>query len=148
MSTVTFRLNNDGEMRMVGRKREVVYNEPKPVKKVSKLSDNYAFSFAPIGVMAVGNAIANTSGAGIFWDTFMTYIFPWMIDIAKVFCAIKIAQAFYQERRGGRDGGTGMEAIVTYGKWYLLFILMPWAVELIDELGSKMLLELKGSGGV
>jgi hypothetical protein len=84
-----------------------------------------------------------TGGSGVFWDAFMTYIFPWMLDIAKVFCAIKIAQAFYQERRGGRDEGTGFGALVTYGKWYLVFWLIPWGVELIDQIGGKMLNELR-----
>jgi hypothetical protein len=84
-----------------------------------------------------------TGGSGVFWDAFMTYIFPWMLDIAKVFCAIKIAQAFYQERRGGRDEGSGFGAVVQYGKWYLVFWLIPWGVELIDQIGGKMLNELR-----
>ena len=92
-------------------------------------------------VLAV--ASANIGGAGVFWDAFMKYLFPWLLDIAKVFCAIKIAQAFYEEKRGGRDGGTGFGALVTYGKWYLVFWLIPWGVELIDQIGSKMLNDLR-----
>jgi hypothetical protein len=98
-----------------------------------------------IGAMALGVAGATVDGgAGIFWKTFMTYIFPYLMDIAKVYCAIQIARAFYEERRGGRDSGTGIGAFVTYGKWYLLFALTPWAVELVDQLGGKMLTELRG----
>jgi len=94
---------------------------------------NMNFAVAPITIGAT---------KGVFWGAFLTYIFPWMLDIAKVFCAIKIAQAFYQERRGGRDEGTGMSALVQYGKWYLVFWLIPWGVTLIDEIGQQMFTDL------
>jgi hypothetical protein len=84
----------------------------------------------------------STSGSGVFWDTFMRYIFPWLMDIAKVYCVIKIAQGFYEEKRGGRDGGSGIGTLVTYGKWYLMFQLIPFGVELIDQLGNRMLNDL------
>jgi len=147
MSTMTFRLNNNGEMELVGEKIKKEMDEvrkvsPEPIRKVSKFSNNYAFSVAPMG-MVVATAVANTTGAGVFWDAFIQFIYPWFLDIAKVFCAIKIAQGFYEERRGGKDGGTGIENFVHYGKFYLLFALIPWIVELIDEVGSKMLLELR-----
>jgi hypothetical protein len=106
------------------------------IKNMSFLKGK-SFVFVPI------LGVATTGGSGVFWDAFMTYIFPWMLDIAKVFCAIKIAQAFYQERRGGRDEGSGFGAVVTYGKWYLVFWLIPWGVELIDQIGGKMLNELR-----
>lgn len=80
---------------------------------------------------------------GVFWSAFLTYIFPWLLDVAKVYCAIKIAQAFYQEKRGGRDEGTGFGALVQYGKWYLVFWLIPWGVELIDQVGEMMFNDLK-----
>jgi hypothetical protein len=64
------------------------------------------------------------------------------MDIAKVYCAIKIAQAFYQENSGSKNGGSGMASFVTYGKWYLLFWLIPWGVELIDQIGGKMFSDL------
>lgn len=88
-------------------------------------------------------AVATGADSGVFWETFLKYIFPWMIDIAKVFCAIKIAQAFYQENRGGREAGTGTSAFVTYGKWYLLFWMIPWGVELVDQIGEKMFTDLQ-----
>jgi len=69
-----------------------------------------------------------------------------MLDIAKVYCAIKICQAFYEEKRGGREGGTGFGALVQYGKWYLVFWLIPWGVELIDQLGGQMFNDLKTKG--
>ncbi|UGO51193.1 hypothetical protein PQE72_gp015 [Bacillus phage vB_BanS_Skywalker] len=84
-------------------------------------------------------------GSGVFWKAFLTYIFPWMLDIAKVYCAIKIAQAFYEEKRGGRDGGTGMQAVVQYGKWYLVFWCIPWLTELIDGIGGTMFNELRSN---
>lgn len=147
MSTMTFRLNGNGEMELVG---EIIKKEidevrkvsPEPIRKVSKFSNNYAFSIAPTGIV-VATAVANTTGAGVFWDAFMKYIFPYMLDIAKVFCAIKIAQGFYNEKRGGRDEGTGFGTMVTYGKWYLVFWLIPFGVELIDQVGNKMLNELR-----
>lgn len=77
---------------------------------------------------------------GIFWGIFLSYIFPVLLDIAKVFCAFKVAQAFYEERSGstGRDGKSGFQSLVYYGKWYLAFWMIPWGVELIDQFGGKM----------
>lgn len=121
--------------------RDIVINK---LGKLSKKFNTTTYSIAPITLLAVATATSDFQGAGIFWDAFMKYLFPYLLDIAKVFCAIKIAQAFYQERRGGRDSGTGMEAVVTYGKWLLLFHLLPWGVELVDQLGVKMLSDLKG----
>lgn len=97
-------------------------------------------SVAPMPILGT---VGIGSGGGVFWEAFLTYIFPWMLDIAKVLCAIKIAQAFYQEKRGGRDEGTGMGALVQYGKWYLIFWLIPWGVELIDQIGEKMFKDLQ-----
>lgn len=105
---------------------------------------NKSFSIAPIGLMM--GAVTPTGGSGVFWDAFMRYIFPWMLDVAKVYCAIRICQAFYQEKRGGRDDGTGFGALVQYGKWYLVFWLIPWGVELIDQIGSRMLNDLRAGG--
>lgn len=92
-----------------------------------------------IGFAATGAVVSQ----GLFWKIFLTYIFPVLMDIAKVFCAIKVAQAFYQERRGGREEGTGIGALVSYGKWYILFCLLPFFVELIDEIGHKMYMDIK-----
>lgn len=156
-NTMTFKLDGSGNLSLVDKSiiseieniaSELIFNHDKDnedkffykLSKFSKKSKNKIYSVAPLPmVFAITGDIG---GTGIFWDAFMKYIFPYMLDIAKVFCAIKIAQAFYQERRGGREGGSGVEAIVTYGKFYLLFALMPWAVELLDELGTKMLNDL------
>lgn len=136
----------DGEMVLSDKVGSKINNTHKPInRKVNIFNNNKIYSISPLFPAAVLTG-ASASGVivdGIFWDAFMKYIFPYMLDIAKVFCAIKIAQAFYQERRGGREGGTGIEAIVTYGKFYLLFALLPWAVELLDELGTKMLSDLR-----
>lgn len=91
-------------------------------------------------------ATVTIGGSGIFWKAFLVYIFPWMLDIAKVYCAVKIMQAFYEEKRGGREGGTGFGALVQYGKWYLVFWLIPWGVELVDQLGGQMFSDLKTKG--
>lgn len=147
MSTMTFRLNGNREMELVGEKIKKEMNEvrkisPEPIRRVSKFSNNYAFSIAPVG-MVVATAVANTTGAGVFWDAFIKFIYPWLLDIAKVFCAIKIAQGFYNEKRAGKDGGSGLETLVTYGKWLLFFHLVPFFVLLIDQLGLKMVNDLK-----
>lgn len=86
-------------------------------------------------VYSVTPAIGST---GVFWHAFLTYIFPWILDIGKVYCCIRVAQAFYQERRGGRDEGTGIQALLVHGKWYLALWLLPWGVELIDGIGHTM----------
>lgn len=152
MSTMTFRMN-DGQLSEIKPCKDILldmkrslplstaYIVDMPIikEKIRNVNKGKALSVAlPVLGMATGVA-----GSGVFWQVFMTYIFPWMMDIAKVWCAIKIAQAFYQEKRGGRDEGTGMSAFVAYGKWYLLFSLLPWGVELIDQLGTKMLSELR-----
>jgi len=90
----------------------------------------------PVFMMGV---VADPAGAGIFWDTFVKFIFPYFLDIAKVFCAIKIAQGFYEEHRGGGKGNSGFGSLINYGKWYILFALLPTFVNLIDELGKRML---------
>lgn len=100
-------------------------------------------SVAPFLILGTVDAIATGGAGGVFWDTFMKYIFPWLMDIAKVFCVIKIAQGFYEEKRGGKEGGTGMSAFVTYGKWYLLFMLIPVFVTFVDQLGGKILHDLQ-----
>lgn len=84
---------------------------------------------------------------GVFWKAFLYYIFPCLADIGKVWCAVMVCKSFYNEHRsGGREGKGGMEALVHYGKWYLMFMLIPWGVELVDQLGHKMYLELMKDG--
>lgn len=151
-NTMKFRLCSDGNMEIVKKKvfeemkkeaplhTAFVIDTPKIKKSIKEMDflKGKAMSFAPILVFGLA-----TGGSGVFWNTFMTYIFPWLMDIAKVYCVIKIAQGFYEEKRGGRDGGSGMGTFVTYGKWYLLFMLIPWGVTLIDQLGGKMLIDLQ-----
>lgn len=84
---------------------------------------------------------ATTMAVGIFWTAFMTYIFPWLLDIAKVYCAWKIAQGFYRDGKGmgSKDGGSGGFAnLVYYTKWYLMFWCLPFLVEVIDQIGHKL----------
>lgn len=142
-NTMTFRMNKSGGMKLVDKTvKEVKFNEPSPVKKVSKLSNGYTFSVVPISAV-VASAMTISGEAGVFWSAFMNYIFPWILDLSKVFCAIKIAQGFYMEHRGGRDSGSGMGTFVTYGKWYILIAIIPFIVELLDQITSKMLLDLR-----
>lgn len=103
----------------------------------SKSKDIYLKSSLVAGLGSVSLLAINPSN-GIFWETFMTYLFPWFLDIAQVYCAVKVAQAFYQENRGGRDAGSGLSSMVVYGKWLLLFHMIPFAVKLIDQLGRTM----------
>lgn len=146
-NTMTFRLGEDNQLKLVGEKKpkpyqEIVIEKESLLSKLSKNSSlNKVYSIAPIPIILATTGV--TGGTGIFWSAFMDYIFPYMLDIAKVFCAVKIAQGFYQEKRGGRDEGTGFGTVLTYGRWYLIFWLIPFGVELIDELGAKMLSELR-----
>lgn len=100
---------------------------------------NGNFMFVAPTVVATSTGI---DSGGVFWQTFLTYIFPWMLDIAKVYCLVRIAQAFYQEKRGGRDSGTGFQALLEHGKWYLIFWLLPIGVELIDQVGHRMFTDM------
>lgn len=102
---------------------------------------NTNFAVAPLALATVNNGFA-MDGDGIIWKTFLQYIFPWMLDVAKVYCLIRIAQAFYEEKRGGRDSGTGFQALLQHGKWYLVFWLLPVGVELIDQIGHKMFIDM------
>ncbi|WP_144510018.1 hypothetical protein [Bacillus sp. FJAT-22090] len=101
----------------------------------------YAKSSLVAGLGSFSIAAINPQN-GIFWETFMIYLFPWMIDIANCYCILRIAQAFYQENRGGSDKGTSINAVVTHGKWLLLFHLIPFFVKFIDQLGLKMVKDL------
>lgn len=92
-----------------------------------------------------GKNSAKAVGAGVFWGAFITYIFPWLLDIAKVYCAIMIAKGFYDNKRAGKEGKGEFVTFLSYGKWYLIFTLLPWGVELVDQIGNKMLLELRSS---
>ena len=99
-----------------------------------------AFSFVPLPILG---AITHLGSQGIFWKAFLVYIFPWMLDIAKVYCCIRIAQAFYQEKRGGREDGSALSSFLQYGKWYLFFWLLPIGVELLDEIGGTIFQDLQ-----
>lgn len=112
-----------------------IFDVPEMKKSFKHKAKNYMKNVNFAGV-AIGSG-------GVFWSAFLTYIFPWMLDIAKVYCAIRIAQAFYQEKRGGRDDGSGFGALLTWGKWYLIFWLLPWGVELIDQIGNTMFNDLQ-----
>jgi hypothetical protein len=150
-----FKLNNNGELALVNRNRVLdEMNQSFPLStayivdmpRIKESIKNMEFTKGKTMSIAIPLALGvATGGSGVFWDTFMTYIFPWLMDIAKVYCVIKIAQGFYEEKRGGRDGGTGFSTFVQYGRWYLLFMLIPWGVTLIDQLGSKMLIDLQNN---
>lgn len=141
-----FRINESGEL-----KWQEFTDITTTVRELAPISSAYIIDIPTIThKLATGEYHRKLSyagmaigGGGVFWSAFLTYIFPWMLDIAKVFCAIKIAQAFYNEKRGGRDEGSGVSAIVQYGKWYVLFLMIPWFTELIDQVGGNMFHELK-----
>jgi hypothetical protein len=162
-ATMSFKLTNDGmKLKKTNIVRDLqkqlplstsyIVDIPKIMESIKKKKDyvknfkfleHKAFSFVPAPILATTINIGST---GIFWKAFLVYIFPWMLDIAKVYCCIRICQAFYEERRGGRDSGTGFGAVVQYGKWYLIFWLIPWAVELIDQIGGHMFNDLQNKG--
>lgn len=140
-----FRLNESGEMSLIANDILQEMKQMSPISSayiidVPKIKDSFkngnAFKKFAFAGVTVGSQ-------GIFWKAFLIYIFPWMLDVAKVYCAIRIAQAFYQEKRGGRDDGTGFGSLVTYGKWYLVFWLIPWGVELVDQIGGTMFHDLQ-----
>ena len=151
---MTFKLGSDGFLSfvdnspLISKSLKEVPNVPllqsERIEKKSILNrvsnmGNLGKSYSLVPIPFVLATAVDISGAGVCWDAFMKYIFPHMLDIAKVFCALKIAQGFYQEKRGGRDEGTGFGSVVTYGKWYLIFWLVPFFVELIDQVGLKMI---------
>lgn len=120
------------------------------IPKLIDKSKNYlntsgvAYSVAPVWML--GNAMTPVGAStGVFWNAFLQYIFPWVLDVGKVYCCIRIAQAFWQERRGGRDGESGISALLTHGKWYLCLWLLPWGVELIDGIGGTMFENLRSN---
>lgn len=126
----------------------LIVDIPEMKKSVKEKSKNFltnkSFAFAPVLMFAGGIG----DNGGIFWNTFLQYIFPWMLDIAKVYCLVRIAQAFYQEKRGGRDGGTGFSALIEHGKWYLVFWCLPILVDLIDGVGHQMFNELHSGDNI
>jgi hypothetical protein len=111
------------------------------------------YAFKKMGKSVLGFSTDNKGGTvlnstGIFWAAFIEYIFPVLLDIAKVYCCVKICQAFLQERNGsgGSDGRSGYQALVHYGKFYILFTLIPWFVELVDQIGHTMASKLAHKG--
>lgn len=150
-----FKLNANGEMALVGENIMETMRQSLPLstalivdipmvketikKKGKNFLTNSNFAIAPFAL----GTVAPMESSGFFWDTFLTYIFPWMLDIAKVYCLVRIAQAFYEEKRGGKDSGTGFSALVQHGKWYLVFWLLPIGVELIDQVASNMFNQLQ-----
>lgn len=148
-----FKANANGEMTLIQRhifteetsyltETATIIDVPKIKKNIlhMKFLEGKVLSVTPL--LILGTITVSGGHAGVFWETFMKYIFPWFLDVAKVFCAIKIAQEFYNEKRGGSDQGTGFSGLVTYGKWLLLFHLIPWGVTLIDQIGATMLSDL------
>jgi hypothetical protein len=86
-----------------------------------------------------------TFAVGLLWSAFSLYVFPWMLDIAKCYCAFMIAQGFYKEHKGmdGKSGRSGFQSFIYYGKWLIIFHLIPVGVELLDQIGGRMLIDIK-----
>lgn len=144
----------NGKMTRVEECSKVItWNFPEPIvstKKATKDIHIITNSSKQKDVVAKSSLLAAASGlvmmnasgisveAGLFWSMFMEYIYPWFVDLATVYAAIRIAMAFYEEQRGGRDSKNGFSSFVSYGKWLLLFHLIPFIVKLIDTVGQKM----------
>jgi hypothetical protein len=143
-----------------GQLKEVISIDMQDVSlkplNISELSDKIKIQFIDIKELKkTWNRLKNdwfpigqkntTLAVGVFWTAFMTYIFPWMLDIAKVYCCFMIAQGFYKEHKGvtGREGRSGFQSLVYYGKWLIAFHLIPVGVTLIDQIGIKMMTELQ-----
>lgn len=99
---------------------------------------------AGLSSMALMTASAGTS-SGIVWDSFINYVYPWFLEVAKVFCIIKVAQTLYQNQSTGSRGGeaTNFGAILSWGKWYAIFLFLPFVVELIEGASQDMLKQLR-----
>lgn len=110
---------------------------PKADKKQGVVAKSSLLATATSGMVMLNTSGINAE-AGLFWEMFLQYIYPWFVDLATVYAAIRIAMAFYEEQRGGRDSGNGFGAFITYGKWLLLFHLIPFIVKLIDTVGQRM----------
>jgi len=119
-------------------KRNIMDIPMMPIQAKSKRGE-YARSSS---IMVLTAATAINPENGMFWEIFMEYIYPWFLDLANVFVAIKIAQAFYQENKAGSNSGTGMGSIIVHAKWLLLFHLIPFFVKLVDEVGRSMVNDL------
>lgn len=110
-----------------------------PVSSNKKEKGVFANSSIAFGsALVVGAVTTDYSQGGIFWEMFMTYLYPWFLDIATVYVAIKIAMGFYEEQRGGSKTETGFGTFLTYGKWLLLFHMIPFFVGLLSQLGTRM----------
>lgn len=144
----------DGKMTHVEKVSNVItWSFPCPItgneKKSYRTPSSHTMSKSK-DVITKSSMIASASGlalltaskidveTGIFWNIFMEYLYPWFLDLATVYAAIRIAMAFYEEQRGGRESRNGFGAFVTYGKWLLLFHLIPFFVKLIDAVGKQM----------
>lgn len=82
---------------------------------------------------------------GILWTAFMTYIFPWLLDVAKVYCCFQIAMGFYKENKGMTGNGQrgGFQSIFYWGKWLIAIHLVPVGVDLLDAIGAHMMNDIK-----
>lgn len=140
VASYTWKMPNDN----VKAKRNIM-DAPMMPSPTEPKQGVYARSSLAVGIVAATAATGINPENGMFWEIFMQYIYPWFLDIANVFVAIKVAQAFYQENRGGSgssSGSGGMGALVVHAKWLLLFHLIPFFVKLVDEVGRKMTQEL------
>lgn len=156
-NTMTFKMGRNGKLRMVenGKVKKFESKQSKSstayivdIPRIKESIKNMEFTKGKTMSVAlplvVGTATGvGGAGVGVFYNTFMVYLFPYMLDIAKVYCIIKIAQGFYEERIGGKQGGSGLGNFVTYGKWLLLFHLIPFFILLVDQLGLKMMNDLQ-----
>lgn len=143
VASYTWKMPNDN---LATKPKRNIIDVPMMPSPTESKKGVYARSSLGVGIVAATAGLKGINPEnGMFWEIFMQYIYPWFLDIANVFVAIKVAQAFYQENRGGSgssSGSGGMSALVVHAKWLLLFHLIPFFVKLVDEVGRKMTQEL------
>lgn len=116
---------------------------PKKKQKLSELIASSIFVGASLLFMNSTVASAESNGgvasSGIFLPLFLQHIFPLMLDIASVYCVIRIGMDFYNAQRGGGRDSAGLGSVITHGKWLVFFYLIPFAIALLEELGMKLM---------
>lgn len=127
-------------------KRDIKEIPMMPTKDISfKPTGTFAKSSMLAGLSSMALMTSAGASSGIIWDSFINYVYPWFLEVAKVFCIIKVAQTMYQNQSTGSRGGeaTNFGAILSWGKWYAIFLFLPFVVELIEGASQDMLKQLR-----
>ena len=91
-----------------------------------------------VGAAALTVGVASNTDTGILMDTFLEYIYPWFLEVASIYALVKIAMSLYDEQRGVGNGKSAFSTVFLYGKWLLLFYMIPFFIQLLNTVGSRM----------